>query len=533
MTTPTRRDFLSLTATLTLSPLLAGTGRAQESDFTVVWADDSNSDVLFDPRVTQSRHEEQVIVQVFDQLVYGDSEGKLMPFLAKSWEVAPDNMSVVLDLRDDVTFHDGTRFDAEAVKFTFDTIVDPATGSQGAVDILGPYQSSDILGPTRIRINYKRAFPSAVSSFADDRLSIVSPAAVKRLGNSGFAQVPVGSGPFKFVSWERNKQVVLERNPDYRWAPAAFLNKGPSLVAKIIHRYIPDAGTRVAALEAGEVQLSDITPPLDMKRLGDSGKFKTMVGVAPGVPLSLMLNISHGPLQDIAVRKAFIQAIDRPRLAQNLFFGFAKAAWGPLAPTTPGYWKGVEAYYKFNRAEAGKLLDDAGWKPGSDGIRANNGTRLQLYYPTLLEPETSVALQADLKRVGIDLKVENVTKAKQDELILSNGYDVGAIRWVFNDPSVLQIPFTTANIPGPNKFKFNWMRWSDPALDALLAKAGAAATPAEADTLYAEAQKRIMDAAVFVPVHDQIQTVATSGKITGAVFARGNWQVRLYDIRPA
>ena len=90
----------------------------------------------------------------------------------------------------------------------------------------------------------------------------------------------------------------------------------------------------------------------------------------------------------------------------------------------------------------------------------------------MLEPETSVALQADLKRVGIDLKVENVTKAKQDELILANDYDVGGIRWVYNDPAVLRIPFNSGNIPEPGKFKFNWMRWSNPELDKPLADAG-------------------------------------------------------------
>jgi len=255
-----------------------------------------------------------------------------------------------------------------------------------------------------------------------------------------------------------------------------------------------------------------------------------MVGVAPGVPLSIMFNTSHGPLADIHVRQAFMEAVDRPRLAQNLFFGLAKASWGPLAPTTPGYWKGVEAYYKFDRAAAAKLLEDDGWKLGGDGIRVKDGKRLEMYYPTLLEPETSVALQADVKRVGIDLKVEDVTKAKQDELILNNGYDIGAIRWVYNDAAVLQIPFATGNIPEPGKFKFNWMRWSNPDLDALLAKAGAASTQADRDTLYAQAQKIIMDAAVFFPVHDQIQTIAYSSKLTGVNFARGNWQVRLYDV---
>ena len=97
----------------------------------------------------------------------------------------------------------------------------------------------------------------------------------------------------------------------------------------------------------------------------------------------------------------------------------------------------------------------------------------------MLEPETSVALQADLKRVGIDLKVENVTKAKQDELVIANQYDVGGIRWVYNDPAVLRIPFNSGNIPEPGKFKFNWMRWTNPELDKTLTAAGAAASPEE------------------------------------------------------
>lgn len=524
-----RRLLLTTIFGLSLVPAAA----LAQSDLTIVWADDSSSDALFDPRVTQSRHEEQVITQVFDQLIAADADGKLYPGLATSWTVAPDNLSVTLKLREDVTFHDGTKFDAAAVKFTLDTIKDPATGSQGAIDIMGPYAGSEVLGPYEIKISYSKPFPTMLNALAENELSPVSPTAVQKLGNTGFAQAPVGTGPFKFVSWAKGKEVILERNPDYKWAPAFYSNKGPSQVAKIIHRYIPNAGTRVAALEAGEVQLTDLTPPLDMRRLSDGGKFKTLVGVAPGVPLSMMFNTSHGALAELAVRKAFIMGVNRPKLADNLFFGYAKAAWGPIAPTTPGYWKGVEDYYKFDADGARKLLDGAGWKPGPDGIRVKDGKRLEIYYPTLLEPETSVAMQADLKRVGIDLKVENVTKARQDELIMSNGYDMGGIRWVMNDPAVLRIPFHSTNIPGPGKFKFNWMHWASPELDAAIDKAAAAATADDFAKSYADLQKMIMEHAAFMPVHDQIQTIAYSGKITGVRFAPGNWQVRLYDVRSA
>ncbi len=527
------RTFL-LASTMVLAGLLGQATAAFAQDLTVVWADDSNSDVTYDPRVTQSRHEEQVIVQVFDTLVSADENGKLYPGLAASWTVAPDNKSVTLKLREDVKFHDGTPFNnAEAVKFTFDTIVDPKTGSQGAVDMLGPYEGTDVLGPFEVRVRYKRPFADAVSSFSENELSPVSPTAVQKLGNTGFAQAPVGTGPFRFVSWEKGREVILERNPDYKWAPPFSKNKGPSKVSKIVHRFIPNAATRVAALEAGEVHISDITPPLDTKRLADSGKFKATVGVAAGLPYGILLNTSRGPFQEKAVREAFMTSIDRPKLSQNLFFGLAKPAWGPLAPSSPHYDKAVEAYYPFNRDKAAKMLEDAGWKVGSGGIREKNGQPLSVYAPCLLEPETCVAIQGDAKRVGIDVKVENVLKQKQDELIFANAYDLLPIRWVNNSASVLSIPFTSANIPEPGKFKFNWARWADPNLDKLLAEAASATSPADAAKLYSQAQKMIMDAAIFFPVHDQVQTVVHSSKITGLRYAAGQWQVRLHDVEPA
>lgn len=522
-----------LTGAAIATALMAVAPGAFAQDLTVTWADDSTSDVGYDPRVTQSRHEEQVIVQVFDQLVAADADGTLYPGLAAEWTVSDDNMSVTLTLRDDVTFHDGTPFDAEAVKFTFDTIVDPATGSQGAVDLIGPYAGSEVLGPNEIRIDYERPFPGAVASYSENELSPVSPTAVGELGNTGFAQAPVGTGPFRFESWEKGTEVTLVRNDDYAWAPEFYDNDGPSQVSKIVHKFINNAGTRVAALETGEVDVTDLTPPLDMRRLGESEEFETVVGVAAGVPFSLMLNTSHGPLQDLKVRQALFHALDRPRIADNMFFGLANAAFGPISSATPGYWAGVEDYYPYDPEEAAALLEEAGWTMGADGIREKDGEKLSIHYISLLEPDTAVALQAKAREVGIDLAVEIVTKARQDELILANDFDMGEIRWVFNSPSVLVIPFSSDNIPEPGKFKFNWMHWNEPQLDQLLQEAGMATTDDEVTRIYAEAQKMIMEYAAFIPVHDQVQSIAHTAAIEGLRFAPGNWQVRLYDVRPA
>ncbi len=532
--TSSRRAVLKSSAASLATLAAPSIARAQATAAnTLIWADDSNSDVTYDPRVTQSRHEEQVIVQVFDQLIMSDEAGKLSPGLATAWEMSPDAASLKFRLREGVKFHDGTAFNAEAVKFTLDTIADPATGSQGAVDMLGPYDKTEILGPHEVRVHFKAPNAGAIDTFTENELSIVSPAAVQKLGKTGFAQAPVGTGPFRFVSWERGREVIMDRNPDYAWAPAWSAVQGPSNVQRIVHRFIPNNATRVAALEAGEAHIGDILPALDTKRLNDSGRYKAMIGVAAGLSFGALLNSSRAPFDDIRVRQAFMHAIDRPRLAQNLYFGLIKAAFGPLAPSTPGYWSGGEQYFPFDRARANKLLDDAGWAMGPNGIRLKNGQPLRVYFPSLLLPDVAVALQSEARRAGFDIVVENVLKQRQDELLMTNQYEMAVIRWVSNDPGVLRIPFHSSNIPEPGKFKFNWSRVNDPALDALIARATQARTPAERSELFAALQKDIMDRAIFFPIHDQVQTVAHSTRVSGLRFARGNWQVRFHEARLA
>lgn len=513
--------------------LLVSWGAAQDG-ITVVWAEDRADHATLDPRVTQSRHEEQFIAQIFEPLIAADEHGDVYPGLATSWSVSDDDLCWTFQLRQGVTFHDGTAFDAAAVKFTFDSIVDPELGSQGAVDILGPYAGTEVLGDHEVRVCFERPYASALNAFTENELSIVSPTAVAALGDDGFARNPVGTGPFKFVSWEEGRQIVLERNDAYAWAPEFFEQAGPSQVERIVFRFIPDASTRVAALEGGEVNIAEQLNPLDMLSFGNGSPIETLIGNVAGLPYGMFLNTSRGPLQDIRVRQALMYAIDRPKIIDNLFFGLVGPAYGPLSASTPLYWDGVESYFETDLEKAGALLDEAGWTDtNGDGIRDKDGEPLSLYAPILLEPETMVAVQGEVARIGVDLQVENVLKARQDEAIFANDYDVLVIRWVSNDPGVLIIPFHTRNIPAPGAFKFNWARYSDPALDALLEAGESASSPEERAQIYEDAQRTIMDAAIFFGIHNQVQTLGYDGDLTGFRFAPGNWQVRFYDVRAA
>lgn len=532
-TTVSRRAVLS---GILSAPMIARSAAAASSDdLTVTWGEDDVSPRTYDPRVTSSRHEYQVIAQVFDTLIASDGSNKLWPGLATAWDVATDGKSVTLKLRDDVGFHDGTPFSADAVKFTFDTIADPKTASEGAVTQLGPYAGCDVIDPHTIRVNYSQPFGAALASYAEGTLAPVSPAAVMRLGNQGFARAPVGAGPFRFVSWEEGRQVILERFDKYNWAPSYNVNKGPSNVKRIVHRLIGDASTRVAALEAGEIDISDATPVLDVKRLGETKGYATMIGNASGIPFGLELNGSKGIFTDIRVRRALAMAVDRKALSDNLFFGLIDPAYEPLSKGTPGYWAGGEDMYRPDPKAAAALLEEAGWKPGPDGLRIKDGQRLSGFYgaPPPLEPDTAVEIQAVARRVGFDLKVETITFARNQQLVFDNAFDMLPVRWIQADPMCLENLFSSANIPSPGRYKYNWMQLRDPKLDALFVAGRAVTDQAKRDEIYGEAQKIIMNTALWWPVHNQVETVAYRTDRKGYRFARADWVVLFYDVARA
>ena len=510
-------------------PELLGDARAQgRPDATVTWGEDQDYATL-DPRVTQSRHEAQAIMQMFESLLFLDTDGKFYPWLAQRWEYSKDGKSITFHLRNDVKFHDGTPFNGEAVKFTFDTVMDPKLGSQGAIDFLGPYKSTDVIDPYTVRVNWTEPFAAALTNLSNPWLcSIVSPAAVAKLGNDGFARSPAGTGPFKFVEWVPRVRVVMERNEDYRWAPAVFHRQGPATLKRLVIRIIPDGSTRVAALEKGEIDVCDQVPPIEVKRFQGSRDFDVIVGDVSGIPLSHLINTQAPPTDDIRVRQAFMYAINRPQVVQQVFFGVAKPAYGPLTPTTPGYWPGAEKMYAYDLAKARQLLEEAGWTPGPGGIREKNGRRLDIHFITLLEPDLEVAVQAAAKEAGIALNVEKVTKAKQDEMVMHGQYNMGEIRWVAVDPSVLDIPFFSRNVPAPGKFKFNWSRYGSPELDRILRQADALVDVKQRQQALAQVQKYVLDHALMFPVHVSIQPVGYRRTVHNLKFAQGYWQVLFY-----
>ena len=304
----------------------------------------------------------EIIVNVFDTLVawtapdFKALEGRL----AKSWTVSADGKEFTFALRDGVTFHDGTKFDAEAVKFSIERTRDVNPYMKATFGLI---TGVTVSGPLEVKIILKEPMPVFLSLLAQPQAAIVSPTAAKKFGDK-FNVNPVGTGPFKFVSYTADTGVNLAANPDYF--------RGAPKLSRIIYRIIPDASTRRLELENGGIdiiqqnsQLSSI-PTEDIKAL--TGNKQIDIVEAPSqIIRQLEFNNSRadGPTKDVRVRQALAYAVDYDGLLKGVWGSSAERVYGPLPTNSWAFDPKIkENAFTYNPEKAKQLLAEAGFKPG-------------------------------------------------------------------------------------------------------------------------------------------------------------------------
>jgi len=222
-------------------------------------------------------------------------EPKVLPVLATSWEQSPDDPRVwIFHLRQGVKFHDGTPFNAEAVKFNIERMLDPETGAlaRGAFRMI---EAVEVVDDYTVKIVTKEAFAALPAQLAYSPMCINSPAQVRKLGNKEYHKAPVGTGPFKFVHHIRGQEVRLEANEEY-WGGRPYLDA-------IVVKPIPEVASRLMALEAGEVHVAYHVPPRDAKRYMDNPELGIDVLTPPQQRrMFIGLNVQWGPFRDPRVR---------------------------------------------------------------------------------------------------------------------------------------------------------------------------------------------------------------------------------------
>ncbi|MFM9276881.1 ABC transporter substrate-binding protein [Paenibacillus jiagnxiensis] len=453
---------------------------------------------------------------MFDNLVVKLPDNTIKPWLATEWSISDDHKSYTFKLRKGVKFHDGTPFNAEAVKFTFDRILDPNVKVGNAAAQISPYESSEVIDEYTIKLNLSQPSRAFLGNLSQGPLSIISPTAVKKYGDE-FGKHPVGTGPFKFVKWEENSEITVERNPEYNWAPETVDNQGAPYLDKITFKIVPEEATRIGSVQSGQVLAAETVPPQNVLALKNDPNFQILETDTIGLPYTLFINREHAPWNELKARQALQYGIDVGAIVKTLYLGTYNQAWSALTPGVFSYDESLENSIQPDQAKAAALLDELGWKPGADGIREKDGKKLTLHYvdgsPNREKRnDIAVMIQQQLKKIGIDVQVE-ITKDVATVIYQNQDYDLYGNSQVNGDPNALYAFYHT-----PAAGASTLSKLSDPQVDQWLEQGAVETDDAKRAELYKKVQQYIKDQAVIIPIYVFPYTVAAAKTVQNLKF---------------
>jgi peptide/nickel transport system substrate-binding protein len=452
--------------------------------------------LCLDPHQISSDVEQLLGNIQFDNLTFLGKNGQPEPWLATSWKISNGGKTYTFQLRQGVTFSDGTPFNAAAVAANFSQMLNPATRSPLAGPYIEPYKSSKILGPYTLQVNLSYAYSAFLDVLAQGWLGMESPKALAADTPAQLCAHPVGSGPFVMTSYTKNVGVTYVRRAGYDWGPPELGQSGAAHLAGIDVSWIGQDPVRYDGLVSGQYQLTQYVPAQDATALKANQNFIYEDIDRMGWPFTFDFNTSRGPLSSENVRKAVVEGVNVNSIVETAEFGQSAVATSYLDPVTP-YYDSKAKLPGYNLAAAVKLLDAAGWsKTDAAGFRENSGGKeLDLTLPvsnaTTISPVYDL-LQAQLKaNLGINLilKVEPLAEYQTDRY--DGNYDLLAGVWHTNTPDVLYIKYDSSQIPGPTHLGQNLAHLDDPVLDSILQQARETTSPAQLTKLYAEAQVQL------------------------------------------
>ncbi len=482
----TRRTFLTYStaagAVLAMPGYGLPTALAQSRALTVGLVSDP---VTLDPHFMGSFFEISVQYNIFEPLLHLTPDLKVEAGLASV--ATPDPLTYVFTIRPNLTFHDGTPIDAEAVKANFDRMLDPAVGSPRRSD-LGPVDTVTVTAPLVVTVRMKSPFAPFTQVLTNRGGMMVSPAAVKALGPD-FATKAVGAGPYRVVSWTKNAELVLERFPGY-W-------RGPAAIERVVFRPIPDETVRLTNLRSGTVQLVDAVPPQAVAQL----RRETAVVVKQSAGLgfnAFSFNTTRAPFDDARVRKAFVAAVNPELVQRVVYFGTGDVAYGAIPPSIG--WAHDPAFKPAGGTPeaAKKLLADAGkTAPVAVTITVTNSP---------VQVRTAELLQSQANQAGFKVEVRQIDPTSLITVLRQKDFDLCMSPWSGrSDPDGNMFNYFTKG--GPN----NFAGYDSAAVTDLLTKArGASAT--ERTGLYRAAERQIAEDApmLFLTFPATLQTSAAT-----------------------
>ncbi|MDN3478653.1 ABC transporter substrate-binding protein [Curtobacterium sp. APC 4022] len=471
---------------------------------TLTYASGDAEPTCLDPHVGGNYPQALLATQYIEELV-GLDDGEPTPELATKWSTSDDGKTLTFTLRDDVTFTDGTPFDAAAVVANIEHVQDPATASSTGYLALQSIAKATATNDRTVTLSLSRPDAALLESFSQPWVGMESPKALQRKQATN-CESPVGTGPFRVTDWKHGDRVTLTKNADY--TPLGGSTTKPRLDG-LTWRFLPDSTSRYAALQSGQVDVIDNAQPDQLKAASSKAAIRDLDAPRPGASNRLELNSGHGVFQDESVRKAFIAAAEIDPGLKSLFLGTAKRSYSVLSSVEPTSYSD-KALFGYDPSEAERLLDAAGWKENGDGVREKDGKPLTVTFPVSTNQSVPAErslfqqIQASEAKVGISVKLEELDLSSWYAALAKNQYDVVSAPYTKVGPDVLRILYDSASItPAPSGYFANLAQLDDPALDRLLERAAQTADSAERADLVEQAQQTILESRTVLPLYDQ------------------------------
>lgn len=481
----------------------AGSSSTPVDGGTLVYASGDAEPTCLDPHVGGNYPQALLSTQYVEELTALE-DGKPVPALAKSWTTSDDGTTLTFTLRDDVTFTDGTPFDAAAVVANIEHVQDPATASSTGYLALQSITKATATDDHTVTLTLSRPDSALLESFSQPWVGMESPKALER-SQAVNCESPVGTGPFEVTGWKHGDRVTLRKNSDY--TPLDGDTK-PRLDG-IAWRFLPDSTSRYAALQSGQVDVIDNAQPDQIQAASSKGSIRDLDAPRPGASNRLELNSGHGVFRDEAVRKAFIAGAEIDPGIRSLFLGTAKRSYSVLSSVEP-YAYSDKSLFRDSPTKAEQLLDDTGWKVGSDGIREKDGKQLTVTFPVSTNQSVPAErslfqqIQASEQAVGFKVVLEELDLSSWYAALAANEYDVVSAPYTKVGADVLRILYDSASItPAPSGYFANLAQLDDPALDDLLQRAARTSDASERGKLYELAQQTILSSGTVLPLYDQ------------------------------
>ncbi|MFC4222346.1 TIGR04028 family ABC transporter substrate-binding protein [Lysinibacter cavernae] len=467
-----------------------------------------------------------IVNNITDRLVYQDPETlEFEPWIATEWEVNDTATEYTFTIRDGVTFSDGSKLDADAVAKNFDLYGKGNTDKALTIsEAINNYDHSEVVDPTTVKFFFSKPSPGFLQATSTINSGLLSPKTLD-LDLEGFGAGNgtdiIGSGPFTITDEKIGTELTLTARDDYDWAPPSAEHQGRAYVDAVQFIVTPEDSVRVGSLIAGQADIVRAVEAQDEKQVEDAG----LTVYAPqtnGVNNALNLRFGNKLLSDIKVRQALIAGIDREEVINTIYTKNYPLATSTLSKTAKGYVdESATLTYDPTKAEA--LLDEAGWKVGSDGIREKDGTKLTLVVneaapqPRSFEALTLISQQ--LAKIGVDLqilKADAGTYAKaildQDQVQIYHSM-VGRA-----DLDVIKSQYYSANRNVLQNLNSNTGEIADPQLETLLEAVASEPDPAKRLENDKAVQDYLAEQAYVIPLFEEPQVYSAANWVQGLGF---------------